>query len=101
MAERERGTFGGRVAVVDRVSSRNGQFRVLVTPDTTGGDQPWPQQVRIGSGVYGWAMLREVRVWFEVWRQLNGFPPSVATTAEAASGGGKGGGDDKAAGGKK
>jgi multidrug resistance efflux pump len=95
------GTFGGRVAVVDRVSSRNGQFRVLVTPDTTGGDQPWPQQVRIGSGVYGWAMLREVRVWFEVWRQLNGFPPSVATTAEAASGGGKGGGDDKAAGGKK
>ena len=94
------GTFGGRVAVVDRVSSRNGQFRVLVTPDTTGGDQPWPQQIRIGSGVYGWAMLREVRVWFEVWRQLNGFPPTVAATADAAPAGGKGGAGDKG-GGKK
>jgi multidrug resistance efflux pump len=81
------GTFGGRVAVVDRVSSRNGQFRVLVTPDTTGGDQPWPEQVRPGSGVYGWAMLREVRVWFEVWRQLNGFPPSVASPEGATAGG--------------
>jgi hypothetical protein len=26
-------------------------------------------------------MLREVPVWFEVWRQLNGFPPSVAAPA--------------------
>ena len=89
------GTFGGRVAVVDRVSSRGGQFRVLVTPDTTGGDQPWPEQVRMGSGVYGWAMLREVRVWFEVWRQLNGFPPTVAAAGDAA------GGQDAKAGGKK
>lgn len=70
------GTFGGRVAVLDRVSSRDGRFRVLVTPDPD--DEPWPEQVRIGSGVYGWTMLREVPVWFEVWRQLNGFPPSVA-----------------------
>lgn len=84
------GTFGGRVAVVDRVSSRGGQFRVLVTPDTTGGDQPWPAQVRMGSGVYGWAMLREVRVWFEVWRQLNGFPPSVAAAPEEAAAKGAG-----------
>jgi hypothetical protein len=22
-------------------------------------------------------MLDEVRVWFELWRQLNGFPPSI------------------------
>ena len=90
------GTFGGRVAVVDRVSSTGGTFRVLVTADTTGGDQPWPAQVRMGSGVYGWAMLRHVRVWFEVWRQLNGFPPSVAAPSGApaapAAPAGKGGG---------
>lgn len=73
------GTFGGRVAVVDRVGQPNGQFRVLVVEDTNGGaDQPWPREVRMGSGVYGWTMLRKVRVWYEVWRQLNGFPPSVA-----------------------
>lgn len=84
------GTFGGRVAVVDRVASANGLFRVLVTADTTGGDEPWPQQVRIGSGVLGWAMLREVRVWFEIWRQLNGFPPSVNAPPATEAGAGKG-----------
>ncbi len=95
------GTFGGKVAVVDRVGQANGLFRVLVTEDVNGGkDEPWPRQVRMGSGVYGWTMLREVRVWYEVWRQLNGFPPSVANTGQAdGAGGAKDGGKD--AGGKK
>lgn len=69
------GTFGGEVAVIDQVASVNGQFRVLVTPDPN--DEPWPVQLRLGSGVYGWAALNNVRVWFELWRQLNGFPPSI------------------------
>jgi len=69
------GTFGGEVAVIDQVASTNGQFRVLVVPDSA--DEPWPQQLRLGSGVYGWAALNTVRVWFEIWRQLNGFPPSI------------------------
>jgi multidrug efflux pump subunit AcrA (membrane-fusion protein) len=80
------GTFGGRVAVVDRVAQPNGLFRVLVTEDTNGGeDQPWPRQVRMGSGVYGWTMLREVRVWYEVWRRLNGFPPSLAASGDGGA----------------
>ncbi len=91
------GTFGGRVAVVDRVGQPDGRFRVLVVENTNGGeDQPWPRQLRMGSGVYGWTMLREVRVWYEVWRQLNGFPPSVAAPPGAADGAGaKGGGAKK------
>jgi multidrug resistance efflux pump len=91
------GTFGGRVAVVDRVGQPNGLFRVLVVEDTNGGeDDPWPRQLRMGSGVYGWTMLREARVWYEVWRQLNGFPPSVAAPPGAADGAGaKGGGAKK------
>jgi membrane fusion protein, adhesin transport system len=40
----------------------------------------------MGSGVRGWAMLREVRVWFEVWRTVNGFPPSIPKTATGGSG---------------
>jgi multidrug efflux pump subunit AcrA (membrane-fusion protein) len=81
------GTFGGRVAVVDRVGQPNGLFRVLVVEDTFGGeDQPWPRQVRMGSGVYGWAMLREVKVWYEMWRRLNGFPPSVVAPGEGGGG---------------
>ena len=79
------GTFGGTVVVVDQVASPDGTFRVLITPDPN--DDPWPPQLRIGSGVYAWAALDEVRVWFELWRQLNGFPPSVrvpnATAAQA------------------
>jgi multidrug efflux pump subunit AcrA (membrane-fusion protein) len=89
------GTFGGRVSVVDRVSSKDGKFRVLVVADST--DEPWPVQLRNGSGVYGWAMLREVRVWFEIWRQLNGFPPSVNAppTDETYAGGADAGAKEK------
>jgi adhesin transport system membrane fusion protein len=69
------GTFGGEIAVVDQVASANGLFRALVVPDPD--DEPWPPQLRLGTGVNGWAMLDEVRLWFELWRQLNGFPPTI------------------------
>ena len=69
------GTFGGTVQVVDRVNNGNGMFRILVKPDPT--DETWPEQLRLGSGVKGWVMLDNVAVWYEIWRQLNGFPPSL------------------------
>ncbi|SOD92877.1 HlyD family secretion protein [Spirosoma fluviale] len=71
------GTFGGEVAVIDAVNSVNGKYRLLVKPKVEKGDQPWPQQLRVGSGVYGWVMLDDVPIWYELWRQLNGFPPSL------------------------
>lgn len=70
------GTFAGRVAVIDYVNSADGTYRILVTPDIEN-SQEWPQQLRLGSGAYGWVMLDDVPIWFEVWRQLNGFPPSL------------------------
>lgn len=77
------GTFGGRVAVVDLVGGKDGKYRVLVTPDSA--DAAWPPQLRVGSGVYGWALLNTVPVWFELWRQVNGFPPQyVAPLAGGA-----------------
>jgi hypothetical protein len=60
------------VAVIDNIDTK-GQYRILVIPDPE--DDPWPKQLRVGSGVYGWAMLKDVPVWYELWRQLNGFPP--------------------------
>ncbi|RFP65596.1 HlyD family efflux transporter periplasmic adaptor subunit [Hymenobacter lapidiphilus] len=66
------GTFGGRVAVIDNIDSQ-GQYRVLVTPDPD--LEAWPQLLRVGSGVFGWALLDDVPIWYELWRQLNGFPP--------------------------
>lgn len=73
------GTFGGEVRVVDYVNSADGRYRVLVAPDPA--DDPWPRELRVGSGVLGWAMLDEVPLWFEIWRKLNGFPPSIRPAA--------------------
>ena len=79
------GTFGGTVAVIDRVPGQNGDFRVLVKPDSV--DESWPRQLRLGSGVLGWAMLDEVRVGFEIWRRINGFPPSLREASDEGFGG--------------
>ena len=76
------GTFGGKVVVIDAVSSDNGKYRLLVRPAEMPGDQPWPQQLRVGSGVVGWVMLDDVPIWYELWRQLNGFPPSLKQEPE-------------------
>lgn len=69
------GSFGGVVEVIDYASSKAGQFRILVVPDKT--DEKWPKQLRIGSGTKGWVMLNDVPIWWELWRQLNGFPVSL------------------------
>ena len=69
------GTFGGEIVVVDQVSSADGRYRVLVQPDPQ--DEPWPRELRQGSGVMGWAMLDEVSLAQELWRRVNGFPPAM------------------------
>jgi multidrug resistance efflux pump len=66
------GTFGGIVAVIDQLGT-NGRYRILVVQDPN--DDEWPDPLRIGTGAYGWAMLNDVPIWYEIWRQLNGFPP--------------------------
>jgi multidrug resistance efflux pump len=69
------GTFGGVVEVIDYVNSKPGEFRILVVPDQA--QENWPKQLRMGSGIKGWVMLNNVPVWYELWRQLNGFPASL------------------------
>jgi len=69
------GSFGGIVQVIDVVNTHPGQFRILVIPDSK--DIAWPKQIRVGSGTKSWVMLDDVPVWYELWRQLNGFPPSL------------------------
>lgn len=67
------GTFGGKVVAIDNFISSNGKYRMLVAPDPN--DQPWPEALRVGSGADGIALLKDVPIWYEVWRRLNGFPP--------------------------
>lgn len=67
------GTFRGSVVAIDNTLSDNDRYRVLVAPDPEGPD--WPEALRIGSGANGIALLKQVPVWYEIWRKLNGFPP--------------------------
>ncbi|MCL4640879.1 MULTISPECIES: HlyD family secretion protein [Olivibacter] len=73
------GTFAGKVAVIDKVSSADGKYRLLIKPTTPvpDKDEPWPEQLRLGSGAFGRVILNAVPLWYEIWRQLNGFPPSL------------------------
>ena len=68
------GTFTGKVIAVENAVSANGKFRVLVTEDATSAKK-WPQQLKVGTGAQGFALLKNVPVWYELWRNINGFPP--------------------------
>lgn len=67
------GTFGGRIVAIDRFATRQGKFRILVEPDPA--EQPWPEALRVGGGALTFTLLKEVPIWYEIWRQINGFPP--------------------------
>ncbi|PQB03458.1 HlyD family secretion protein [Aureitalea marina] len=77
------GTYGGKVVAIETFISDNGKYRVLIAPDPD--DHPWPKELRVGSGAKTIALLDDVPIWFEAWRQLNGFPPNYyqPTTALA------------------
>jgi hypothetical protein len=67
------GTFGGKISAIESSVSENGKFKVLVMQDTSQG--PWPKQLKIGGGANGIALLKDVKIGYELWRQVNGFPP--------------------------
>jgi len=67
------GTFGGKVVAVESSVSYNGKFRILVTEDPA--DKPWPRELKMGTGAQGMALLKDVPIWYELWRNINGFPP--------------------------
>ena len=68
------GTYGGQVVAIETFISDNGKYRVLLAPDPE--DHDWPIELRVGSGARTLALLDDVPIWFELWRQLNGFPPN-------------------------
>jgi multidrug resistance efflux pump len=68
------GTFGGEIVAIDNFISENGKYRVLVSRDTN--DHEWPQQIKLGAGASTFTLLSDVPIWYEMWRQINGFPPN-------------------------
>ena len=75
------GTYGGVVVAIDKFISDNGKYRVLLAPDPE--DHAWPNQIRVGSGATTIALLEEVPIWYELWRNLNGFPPDYYQPKQA------------------
>jgi multidrug efflux pump subunit AcrA (membrane-fusion protein) len=69
------GTFGGIVEFIEPIADQQGRFRVWINPDPN--DHAWPSTnfARLGSRVRGWILLEEVQLGYELWRQLNNFPP--------------------------
>lgn len=85
-----RGTFGGEIVLIDPAGNARGDFRILIAPDPELGlpwandptlsEDGWPgaRWLRQGVRVNGWVWLRRVPLWFEIWRQMNGFPPALS-----------------------
>jgi multidrug efflux pump subunit AcrA (membrane-fusion protein) len=82
------GTFGGKVAVVNRGASPGGMFRVMVVPDPE--EPPWPEErfVRLGTQAQGWILLDTVKLGYELWRQMNNFPPNFQVPGQPGAEGG-------------
>lgn len=74
------GTFGGVVIAIDQFAGPTNQYRVLVTEDPE--EEAWPDLLRMGSGAEGIALFNDVPVWYEIWRQLNGFPADYYSQEE-------------------
>ncbi|WP_440881874.1 HlyD family secretion protein [Tenacibaculum sp. C7A-26P2] len=68
------GTYGAKVVAIENFISSNGMFRVLLIPDDN--TASWPTAIRIGSGARTIALLENVPIWYELWRQINSFPPN-------------------------
>ncbi|WP_312389005.1 HlyD family efflux transporter periplasmic adaptor subunit [Chryseobacterium sp.] len=67
------GTFAGKVIAVESNISMNGLFKALVIEDKN--EKRWPPKIKMGTGVQGIAILNDVPIWYELWRNINGFPP--------------------------
>ena len=70
------GTFDGRVYLVDPTADEVGRFRILVEPDKAMPKWPDEEYLRQGVRAQGWVLIKEVRLGYEMWRLLNGFPPA-------------------------
>ncbi|MCC9601807.1 HlyD family secretion protein [Stieleria sp. JC731] len=86
------GSFGGKVNRVFPTDDGKGNFRVIVVPDNHfERENGWPDSRYLRQGVRatGWVLLRRVPLGYEIWRQLNGFPPVVSDEAPKEAKGGK------------
>ncbi len=68
------GVFSGEIVAIDQFIGDNGYYRTLISPSENQ-KKKWPKQLRVGTGVQAFILLNNVPIWYELWRQLNGFAP--------------------------
>lgn len=73
--EQSYGTFSGKIIAIDNVANENSMYRILISPSDSPDAKAWPKALRVGTGASTLIMLNDVPLWYEFWRQLNGFPP--------------------------
>ena len=78
--ETSTGIFSGEIVAIDQFISDNGYYRVLISPDEQ--EKLWPEKLRVGTGSNVFILLKDVPIWYEIWRQLNGFPPDYYADEE-------------------
>ena len=71
------GTFPGKIRAVENNIDDKGMFRVIVVEDPK--DKKWPKQIKMGAGAQGITLLNDVPLWYELWRNINGFPADFYT----------------------
>ena len=74
------GTYAGIVSAVESDVSDNGKFKVLIKEDSS--YRQWPKELRMGTGANGIALLKNVPIWYELWRNINSFPPDYYQTTK-------------------
>lgn len=77
------GTYGAKIVAIENFISPNGKYRVLLQPNSN--EVAWPEAIRVGSGAKTIALLENVPIWFEIWRQINSFPPNYYTPKTSTS----------------
>ncbi len=77
------GTYGGKVVARDNFISTNGLYRIMVAPDPE--EPEWPNALRVGAGTKNLVLLQDVPVWYELWRNINGFPPDFYAPSSTAN----------------
>jgi hypothetical protein len=96
------GTFPGEVIAIHPTDSGTGIFKIVVGPvvdrsksndgkssatEPFPTQNPWPDSRYLRQGVRanGWVILRTVPLWYEIWRQINGFPISISESEPGES----------------
>jgi multidrug resistance efflux pump len=72
------GTFSGNVVAIESSIDETGKYKILVAQDST--FKKWPDQLRLGTGAKAIMLLKDVPIWYELWRNINGFPPEFYKT---------------------